>query len=59
MNSDDGASAVEYALLLAAVALVLVVVVYALGTATRGLFEDSCEHVATSAKAECVTGPTP
>lgn len=52
--SDDGASAVEYALLLAAIAVVLVVVVFALGTATKGLFEHSCEHVATTASTECM-----
>lgn len=50
---DDGASAVEYALLIAAITAVLVVVVFALGAVTKGLFESSCDHVATTANAEC------
>ena len=39
---ERGSSAVEYALLLSGIALLLVIVVFALGGSTLGLFDDSC-----------------
>lgn len=42
---QSGASAVEYALLIAGIAAVLVVAIFALGRVTNGLFQDTCEAV--------------
>ena len=42
---DTGASAVEYGLLLAAVAAVIVIAVFALGGAVRDMFSDSCATI--------------
>ena len=39
---DDGASAVEYGLLIAGIAALIVVIVFALGTQIGGLFGNSC-----------------
>lgn len=46
LSDDDGASAVEYGLLIAAIAGVLVIVVFALGVNVTALFTDSCNEVA-------------
>jgi pilus assembly protein Flp/PilA len=43
--NDEGASAVEYGLLLAAVAAVIVLAVFALGGAVTGLFQGTCDAV--------------
>jgi pilus assembly protein Flp/PilA len=48
-RDDTGASAVEYGLLLAAVAAVIVIVVFALGGAVRDLFTESCTTISTTA----------
>jgi pilus assembly protein Flp/PilA len=48
-GDDDGASAVEYALLLAAIAAVLVAIVFALGTITRGQYASTCSAWDTAA----------
>lgn len=45
---DTGASAVEYALLIAGVAIALLLVVGYLGASLIGTFEDSSESVAVS-----------
>ncbi len=45
-RSDRGASAVEYGLLVAAIAAIIVAVVFAIGTATGGLFNDTCTSIA-------------
>jgi len=42
LRRDGGASAVEYALLIAAIAAVLAVVVFALGSITRGQYVSTC-----------------
>ena len=42
LRHDDGASSVEYGLLIVAIAAVIVAVVYALGTATKGNFTNTC-----------------
>jgi Flp pilus assembly pilin Flp len=42
---DVGASSVEYALLLGAIAAVVVFAVFVLGGAVRGLFEDTCSRI--------------
>jgi pilus assembly protein Flp/PilA len=43
---DEGASAVEYGLLVAAIAAVIVAVVFALGSYVRGAFQTSCDNIA-------------
>ena len=43
--NDSGASAVEYGLLLAAVAAVIVIAVFALGGAVRDMFSESCATI--------------
>lgn len=47
--TDDGASAAEYSLLVAAIAGLLVVVLYALGANVVTLFTGTCESVASKA----------
>lgn len=42
---DVGASAVEYALLLTAIAAVIVIAVFALGGIVRDLFSDTCSRI--------------
>jgi pilus assembly protein Flp/PilA len=42
---DTGASAVEYGLLLAAIAAVIVIAVFALGGAVRDMFSESCATI--------------
>jgi len=48
-GEDTGASAVEYGLLLAAIAAVIVIVVFALGGAVRDMFTESCTTIANEA----------
>jgi pilus assembly protein Flp/PilA len=42
---DEGASAVEYGLLVAAIAAVIVVVVFALGSVVKNKFNDTCSSL--------------
>ncbi len=44
-RDDDGASAVEYGLLVAAIAAVIVLVVFALGKFVKQSFSDTCNHI--------------
>ncbi len=48
-DSERGASAVEYGLLIAGIAALIVVVVFAFGDNLTGIFSDTCEAVAASA----------
>ena len=41
-KDDEGASAVEYGLLVAAIAAIIILVVFALGTYVKGAFKDTC-----------------
>jgi pilus assembly protein Flp/PilA len=41
-KNDEGASAVEYGLLVAAIAAIIILVVFALGTYVKGAFKDTC-----------------
>ncbi|WP_051799842.1 Flp family type IVb pilin [Catenuloplanes japonicus] len=52
-RSDRGATAVEYALIIAGVAAVLAVVVFALEDVLSGLFKKTCEGIVEG------TAPTP
>lgn len=45
---DEGASAVEYGLLVAAIAAVIVVVVFALGGLVKGKFNKACNGIDTN-----------
>jgi pilus assembly protein Flp/PilA len=49
--SDDGASAVEYGLLVAAVAAVIVLMIFALGRATGAAFDDTCDALENNSNA--------
>jgi pilus assembly protein Flp/PilA len=42
---DEGASAVEYGLLVAAIAALVVLVVFALGGYVKGAFDKTCEEI--------------
>ena len=46
-KDERGASAVEYGLLLAGIAAVVIMAVYAFGVVTGGMFTDSCERIRT------------
>ena len=41
-GDDEGASAVEYGLLVAAIAAIIILVVFALGSFVKGAFTDTC-----------------
>lgn len=44
-RDDSGASAVEYGLLVAAIAGVIVLIIFALGAFTGELFNDTCDSM--------------
>jgi pilus assembly protein Flp/PilA len=46
---ERGASAVEYGLLIAGIAALIVVVVFAFGNVLKGIFTDTCTKVSVSA----------
>ena len=48
-KDETGASAVEYGLLVAAIAALVVVVVFGLGGVVKGVFTKTCTSVGTSA----------
>jgi pilus assembly protein Flp/PilA len=55
-NSEDGASAVEYALLVTAIAGVIVLLVFTVGQVVlHGMFEKTCDNIKTqgSLSANC------
>jgi len=49
-KSDEGASAVEYGLLVAAIAAVIVVVVFALGGLVKDKFNSACNGINSNGK---------
>lgn len=49
-KNDEGASAVEYGLLVAAIAAVIVVVVFALGGLVKDKFNKACNGINTNGK---------
>jgi pilus assembly protein Flp/PilA len=55
-EGDEGASAVEYGLLVAAIAAIIILVVFALGTFVKGAFKDTCDAFHDS-NAVNATGP--
>ncbi|HET7688787.1 MAG TPA: Flp family type IVb pilin [Nocardioidaceae bacterium] len=55
-RNEDGASAVEYGLLVAAIAALIVLIVFALGGIVKETFTDTCSNIkgkATSITATC------
>jgi pilus assembly protein Flp/PilA len=50
-HADDGASAVEYGLLVAAIAAVIVLIVFAVGLLTKSMFQDTCDSIDSGAPA--------
>lgn len=50
-RGDDGASAVEYGLLVAAIAALVVIIVFALGGLVRDVFKDTCTKIKTNSNA--------
>ena len=54
-DNEDGASAVEYGLLVAAIAAVVVTLVFALGGMIKGSFQTTCDSVknGTASTASC------
>lgn len=49
-KKDDGASAVEYGLLVAAIAALIVIIVFALGGVVSKVFSNTCSSIDTNAK---------
>ena len=48
-RNDEGASAVEYGLLIAGIAALIVIIVFAFGGVLRNIFHDTCSKVSQSA----------
>ncbi len=49
----DGASSVEYGLMIALIAAVIVVAVATLGTSTMGLFDNTCDSLQNNGNVAC------
>jgi len=58
INSDRGASAVEYGLLVAAIAAVIVAIVFGLGTIIKGVFKKTCDAISSGASPSSGSCPT-
>jgi pilus assembly protein Flp/PilA len=50
---ERGASAVEYGLLIAGIAALIVAIVFLFGGALNGVFQDTCDKVTVSATTKC------
>jgi pilus assembly protein Flp/PilA len=50
-RDEDGASAVEYGLLIAAIAALIVIVVFVLGGVIKNVFDKTCDTIASGANA--------
>ena len=44
-DDETGASAVEYGLLVAAIAAIVVIIVFSLGGVVKGVFKKSCDDI--------------
>jgi pilus assembly protein Flp/PilA len=63
-TKDRGASAVEYGLMVAAIAAVIVGIVFGLGSVVSGVFNKTCTKINSSttpggSTTECPTAPAP
>jgi pilus assembly protein Flp/PilA len=47
-RNDEGASAVEYGLLVAAIAAVIIIVIFALGGVIKDVFKNTCSSIKAS-----------
>lgn len=57
-RKEDGASAVEYGLLVAAIAALIVIIVFALGKVVKTAFDDTCDTIkgqGVNAEANCAS----
>jgi len=54
-RDDEGASAVEYGLLVAAIAAIIILVVFALGGWVKGSFKKTCDALANGPSAQTTT----
>ena len=57
-KNEEGASAVEYGLLVAAIAALIVIIVFALGNVVKNTFDDTCDTIAgdgVNAEANCTS----
>jgi pilus assembly protein Flp/PilA len=57
-RNEEGASAVEYGLLVALIAAVVVVAVFALGSLVRNTFQDTCTAIETNGNSTSDAGCT-
>lgn len=48
-RQDEGATAVEYGLMVAAIAAVIVLIVFALGAFVKGAFKKTCNSISSGA----------
>jgi pilus assembly protein Flp/PilA len=55
-KDEQGASAVEYGLLVAAIAALIVLIVFALGGVVKEVFTDTCNSVQASANTTAACG---
>ena len=51
-DNEEGASAVEYGLLVAAIAALIVVIVFLLGGVVKDVFKGTCDEIQSQASAE-------
>lgn len=51
-RDEEGASAVEYGLMVAAIAALIVIVVFALGGVVKSVFSNTCTSIATKASVD-------
>jgi pilus assembly protein Flp/PilA len=49
VKKEEGASAVEYGLLVAAIAALIVIIVFALGNVIKGVFTNTCNAIKSNA----------
>jgi pilus assembly protein Flp/PilA len=56
-TADKGASAVEYGLMVAAIAAVIVGTVFALGGFVQGTFDKTCSALGAQSPGSCVQDP--
>lgn len=50
IRDENGASAVEYSLLVVAIAAIIILIVFALGTWVKGTYTDTCQGFAQSSQ---------
>ncbi len=56
-KDEKGASAVEYGLLVAAIAALIVIIVFALGGVVQGIFSDTCTAISSGASVSASCTP--